>query len=33
MHSLIDLFSGAGGFSRGFYEEGYNILLAIEKKI
>ncbi|WP_423792709.1 DNA cytosine methyltransferase [Methanocaldococcus indicus] len=27
---FIDLFSGAGGFSRGFVEEGFNPLLAIE---
>jgi len=30
MTSVIDLFSGAGGFSRGFKEEGYDIALAIE---
>lgn len=27
---LLDLFSGAGGFSRGFRDEGYSILLAID---
>ncbi len=28
--SLLDLFSGAGGFSRGFMEESFQILLAID---
>lgn len=27
---LLDLFSGAGGFSRGFRDEGYRVLLAID---
>ncbi|MEM2006338.1 MAG: DNA cytosine methyltransferase [Sulfolobales archaeon] len=27
---LLDLFSGAGGFSRGFKDEGYRVLLAVD---
>ena len=30
---IIDLFSGVGGYSRGFYEAGYEILLAIDKDL
>ena len=28
--SLLDLFSGAGGFSRGFADEGYRVVLAVD---
>lgn len=28
--TVIDLFSGAGGLSRGFYDAGYNVLLGID---
>ena len=28
--SAVDLFSGGGGFSRGFHESGYSILLALD---
>ncbi|MCD6368186.1 MAG: DNA cytosine methyltransferase [Thermoproteales archaeon] len=30
MYSVIDLFCGAGGFSRGFKAEGFNILLGVD---
>jgi DNA (cytosine-5)-methyltransferase 1 len=29
-HTIIDLFSGAGGFTEGFYEAGFNSLCAID---
>ncbi len=29
-YRVIDLFSGGGGFSRGFYEEGFRILLGVD---
>ncbi|MEM3142754.1 MAG: DNA cytosine methyltransferase, partial [Zestosphaera sp.] len=28
--SLVDLFAGGGGFSRGFYEAGFEPVLAVE---
>lgn len=30
MYSVIDLFSGCGGFSSGFYKNGYDIVAAVE---
>lgn len=31
MPNIIDLFAGCGGFSLGFEQAGYNVVLAIEK--
>lgn len=28
--TCVDLFSGAGGLSRGFYDAGYNIVLGVD---
>lgn len=29
-YSVVDLFSGAGGLSRGFYDAGYNVVLGVD---
>ena len=28
--TCVDLFSGAGGLSRGFYDAGYNVVLGVD---
>mgnify|MGYP001740882287 CR=1 FL=1 len=29
-YTVIDLFSGAGGLSRGFYDAGYNVVIGVD---
>ena len=29
-HTVVDLFSGAGGLSRGFYDAGYDVVLGVD---
>lgn len=29
-YTCLDLFSGAGGLSRGFYDAGYNVVLGVD---
>ena len=29
-YTCFDLFSGAGGLSRGFYDAGYNVVLGVD---
>ena len=29
-YTVVDLFSGAGGLSRGFYDAGYDVVLGVD---
>ena len=29
-YKVLDLFSGAGGLSRGFYDAGYDVVLGVD---